>query len=130
MARNVEEILPGFYKIALPVPIRSLKSVFVYLLRDKDQSLLIDTGWAGEESYHALTSAFEDLDFDLRDLNNVVISHLHPDHFGLASRLKKEARNVTLMMHVDDAKQIRTNKAQMKTFWQALRELLKKNGAP
>src|SRR5580700_4766387 len=99
MTRIVEEILSGFYKITLPVPIPSLKSVFGYLLFDKGESLLVDTGWAGEDSFEALISAFDELDFDLPKLENVVVSHLHPDHYGLCSRLKKEVPGITLMMH-------------------------------
>ena len=91
MVETVEEVLPGIFKIILPVPISSLKSVFVYLFRDKDENLLIDTGWSGEESWDVLKSAFAEIGFNAKDLQRVVISHFHPDHFGLSSRLKKEA---------------------------------------
>jgi len=130
MKRNLEEIVPGFYKISLPVPIPSLKNVFVYLVSDKGHSLLIDTGWAGAESYRVLRSSFDSLDFELHSLEKIVISHLHPDHFGLMSRLKKEVPGVILLMHGGDARQIRTNTYQMKPFWTSMRNWMHENGVP
>ncbi|MDA4129870.1 MAG: MBL fold metallo-hydrolase [Thaumarchaeota archaeon] len=130
MPRNVEEILPGFYKLTLPVPVPKLKSVFAYLVKDGNESLLIDTGWGGDASYHALVSAFESLDLKLAKLNQIIISHLHPDHFGLSSRLKKEVPGAKLLIHAYDATAIKRNREQLEKLLKELRRWLIRNGAP
>lgn len=130
MTQTVEEVLPGIFKIVLPVPISSLKSVFVYLFRDQDENLLIDTGWSGEESWDALKSAFAEIGFNARDLKKIVISHFHPDHFGLASRLKKEAPGSKLMIHKFDADVIRGSKAEFEKFLNKLNDFIAINGVP
>ncbi|MHB2036394.1 MAG: MBL fold metallo-hydrolase [Nitrososphaerales archaeon] len=100
---GVEEIIQGLYKITLPLPMKGLDSVFVYLFRDGDENLLVDTGWNDENSYGRLKDAFSQIDFNIPDLKTIVISHLHPDHIGLATRLRKEAPKSKLAMHQRDS---------------------------
>src|SRR5579862_5180559 len=130
MTQSVEEILPGIFKIALPVPISSLKSVFVYLFKDRDENLLIDTGWGGEDSWHVLESGFRQIGFEAKDLKTIAISHFHPDHFGLSSNLKREAPKSVLMMHGSDSEIIRGSKSEFENFVRRLNEFMIINGVP
>jgi glyoxylase-like metal-dependent hydrolase (beta-lactamase superfamily II) len=130
MAQTLEEVLPGIFKIILPVPISSLKTVFVYLFRDRDENVLIDTGWSGEESWAVLKSAFDEIGFNARDLKKIVISHFHPDHFGLSSKLKKASPHSKLMMHRFDADMIRGSKLEFEKFLGRLNDFLAINGVP
>jgi glyoxylase-like metal-dependent hydrolase (beta-lactamase superfamily II) len=127
----VERVLPGFYKITLPIPIQSLKSVFVYLiLGENNENLLIDTGWNTEESLDSLRTAFSGIGFDARDLKKIVVSHLHPDHFGLSSTLKKEANDSELMMHKDDAAGLRKSPEDYERFIRELQDWIAMHGTP
>jgi len=130
MTKNVDEVVPGIFKIALPVPISSLKSVFVYLFKDQNENLLIDTGWSGEESWEVLKSAFAEIAFHSKDLKKIVISHFHPDHFGLSSKLKKEAPDSKLMMHEFDAEVVRGSKVEFERFLNKLNNFISINGVP
>ena len=100
---DVEELVPGLYKITLPLPMKGLDSVFVYLFRDGDENLLVDTGWNDETSYDHLKDAFTQINFKIPDLKTIIISHLHPDHIGLATQLRKEAPKSKLAMSQRDA---------------------------
>ncbi len=51
---------------------------------------LIDTGLKSKESLPALKEALAELGFSLRDLQRVIISHPHIDHFGLAAEIVAE----------------------------------------
>lgn len=124
------EIVPGLYQIALPIPIKSLRTVFVYLARDDHENLLIDSGWNDEESYIALTNSFAEIDFSIKDVNNLVISHLHPDHFGLSERIKKEAPQAKIFMHSADAKSLQENVEDHARFIANLHDWLRVQGTP
>lgn len=126
---NVEEILPGLYKIELPLPVPSLNSVFAYLVRDNDENLLIDTGWNYQECYEALKSAFSEVRFDIPDLQKIIVSHLHPDHFGLSARLKKEAPSSVLMMHEKDALRLHMREKR-NLFLNEIESWLRMHGMP
>jgi glyoxylase-like metal-dependent hydrolase (beta-lactamase superfamily II) len=123
------KVADGLYQIRLPIPIQSLGSVFVYFAFDPGENLLIDTGWDSEESYSALQSGLSEIGFSVRDLRKVLISHLHPDHFGLMDRIKKEAPECSIMMHRRDAEDLRGRAEDRKTFLFSLENFLRKNGA-
>lgn len=79
----IEKILPGIFRIELPLPDLSLRAVNTYLLKDKKRSLLIDSGMYRPECKDVLTNALRELDIKLEDVD-FFITHLHEDHFGLA----------------------------------------------
>jgi glyoxylase-like metal-dependent hydrolase (beta-lactamase superfamily II) len=123
------KVAKGLYQIRLPIPIQSLGSVFVYFAHDGHDNLLIDTGWNTEEAYQALEAALYEIGFSVRDLKKVLISHLHPDHFGLADRIKKESPDCILMMHRRDAEDLLGGARDRQGFLSALEKFLKENGA-
>lgn len=127
---NIVEIVPGFHQIRVPVPIKGLGSVFVYLVQSGDCNLLVDTGWDDEQSYAALKSGLEALGLSTRDIQKIVISHLHPDHFGLSGRLKKESPNCTVMMHREDANSLRDTAKKFQDFLNDLHDWIRVQGAP
>lgn len=50
---------------------------------------VVDPGPDSEESWSALVSALAEDDLGPKDVERVVITHPHPDHFGLAKRLQE-----------------------------------------
>jgi len=83
---DYREVVPGIHMLELPLPF-SLGIVNVYLVRLDDGWLLIDTGMQTEACFQALTRALEGLAVDWRDIRHVLLTHIHPDHMGLASRV-------------------------------------------
>ncbi len=86
----IEDILPGLYKIELPLPKNPLKSINSYVIKGKDRNLIIDTGMNREECKAALFPALKELDIDLQR-TDLFITHLHADHFGLTGDLATDS---------------------------------------
>ena len=84
-----ECISEGLYRIPVPLPGNPLRELNSYLLRGRERSLLIDTGFRQEEGRHALFAGLAELDVDPRDVD-VALTHLHSDHSGLAPEVVGE----------------------------------------
>lgn len=78
-----ESILPGLYRIPVPLPGNPLKELNAYLLRGNERSILIDTGFRQEECRSALFAGLEELGCQGQPVD-VLLTHLHSDHSGLA----------------------------------------------
>jgi glyoxylase-like metal-dependent hydrolase (beta-lactamase superfamily II) len=55
---------------------------------------LVDPGPGSEEAWSALLDALEAQDLTAADIEQVLITHPHPDHFGLARRLREDGARV------------------------------------
>src|SRR5256886_17544317 len=75
-----------------------LKHVNVYLLRDGDAYTLIDTGLQTEESRQVLNQQLAGLKVPVKRINRILITHIHPDHFGLAGELRQRS-GAELIIH-------------------------------
>jgi glyoxylase-like metal-dependent hydrolase (beta-lactamase superfamily II) len=84
------EVAPGIFRLELPMPFE-LKHVNVFLLRDGDAYTLIDTGLQTEESRQVLNQKLAELNVRVERINRILITHIHPDHFGLAGELRERA---------------------------------------
>lgn len=109
----VEQVQPGLWSIPVEIPIAPLRYVLVYVLELDDGIAIIDSGWNDEKSYETLVNGLAVGGYQLSDIKDVLITHVHPDHFGLARRVREETgaritlhrtEAATLMTHADDAK--------------------------
>jgi len=83
---DYREVVPGIHMLELPLPF-SLGIVNVWLVRLETGWLLIDTGMRTDSCFDALARALEGLSVEWRDIRHILLTHIHPDHMGLASRL-------------------------------------------
>lgn len=83
---DYREVVPGIQLIELPLPF-SLGLVNVYLVQLESGYLLIDCGMRTDASFQALASAMEGLKLDWKDIRQILLTHIHPDHMGLAPKL-------------------------------------------
>jgi glyoxylase-like metal-dependent hydrolase (beta-lactamase superfamily II) len=97
---SYREVLPGAYLVELPLPY-SLTPINVYLVRLSEGYLLVDCGMDTEDCRNALLNALRDLSASWRDIRRILLTHVHPDHMGLAPRLV-ELTGARLLMHKDD----------------------------
>ncbi|MFC4768411.1 MBL fold metallo-hydrolase [Effusibacillus consociatus] len=97
---QLERPCKGVVSLAIPTPFQ-IGDVNVYLLEGKKLTL-VDTGANTEESWGLLTQGIEAAGYRLSDLQQVVLTHFHEDHTGLAYRLKKET-GATVLAHPDTA---------------------------
>ncbi|HBT97581.1 MAG TPA: MBL fold metallo-hydrolase [Desulfobulbaceae bacterium] len=86
----IKAITDTIYKIDVPLPDTPLKSLNAYCIKGQDRHLLIDTGFNHPQCFEALTAALDELGIERRRLD-ILVTHMHADHSGLAPRLAKEA---------------------------------------
>lgn len=88
---EVTEVAPGVLRMELPIRMPGLGHVNCYALVDGDGVALVDPGLPGPATFKALTERLRQADLAIRNVHTVIVTHSHPDHFGGASRLAKEA---------------------------------------
>lgn len=71
----------GIAKITLPTPF-PVGDVNVYLIKG-ERLTLVDTGAKTEESWNSLTEQLAELHLSPKDIEQVVLTHHHPDHAGM-----------------------------------------------
>jgi glyoxylase-like metal-dependent hydrolase (beta-lactamase superfamily II) len=82
----MEEILPGLFRIVLPLPGNPLKEINSYVLTSEDRNLIIDTGMNRPECQEVLNPALSALGIDL-GRTDIIATHYHADHQGLVFTL-------------------------------------------
>ncbi|MGF1668417.1 MAG: MBL fold metallo-hydrolase [Acidimicrobiia bacterium] len=88
----------GIGVIPLPLPFRSPGWVNAYLVEAVDGPVLIDCGVDWESGYTRLMEGLASFGVQPSDISTLIVSHLHPDHVGMAPRLT-EAFGWRLLMH-------------------------------
>lgn len=93
------EIAPGIFAIPVPIPY-PFKYVNCYLLRPdphtSDGPVLVDCALDTPEAKSTLEAALREHGLGLGDLERLVVTHHHPDHYGLSGLI--EAHGPTVWM--------------------------------
>lgn len=82
------EVAPGIYMIPIPIPI-PLRYVNCYLCRGPSGWTLVDTGFHDALAEDAWPRAFAELGIRAQDIDQILITHYHPDHLGGAGWLQQ-----------------------------------------
>lgn len=84
------QVAPGVHRIPLPLPTDGLRAVNVYAIEDPGGLVLIDGGWALEESRRQLETSLKELGFRLADITRFLVTHVHRDHYTQAIAVRRE----------------------------------------
>ncbi len=122
------EVATGVIRLQLPMPFE-LKHVNVYLLRDGDGYTLVDTGLQTDESRQALAHGLEDNGIPLKRVTRILITHIHPDHFGLAGELRERSK-AELVIHRLEVALMEPRYARAEDLVQDVARWLHVNGVP
>src|SRR5580698_7196710 len=85
---GAHRITDRVYRIPLPLPIHGLRAVNVYAILNGKSLALVDSGMALIESERALESALGSIGYDLGDVSDFLVTHVHGDHFEEAVALR------------------------------------------
>lgn len=118
----IEEVLPHFYRVEIPLPNNPLKQTNSYIIKDGKRNLIIDTGMNRKECKSAMTSALRQLNVNL-DETDFFITHLHVDHLGLVGEMA--TKSSTVYFNQPDAAVI-----DHKDLWQLAIAFAEQHGFP
>jgi glyoxylase-like metal-dependent hydrolase (beta-lactamase superfamily II) len=97
-------VAPGIRLIAVPFP-GPLRAMNAYLIEGSSGWALVDTGLHTEEGEQALRAGVRSAGIDLTDVKRVFVTHVHPDHIGMAGMVKTSGAEV--LMHAPEAEHAR-----------------------
>lgn len=80
----------GIHLIPAPLPYKSPPWVNAYAIEAEGGLMLLDCGTDWEPGREALRQGFSTLGLDESSVHTLVVTHLHPDHVGMSSRLVDE----------------------------------------
>jgi glyoxylase-like metal-dependent hydrolase (beta-lactamase superfamily II) len=81
-----EEVAKNIYRLPIPLPTSPLKTLNSYLIKGRKRNILIDTGFNHPECKRALLAELGALGAELSRID-VLLTHLHADHTGLAPEI-------------------------------------------
>ena len=113
----------------MPLPNNSLRYVFVYVFETDDGPYLVDTGWNTDEAFGALTAGLSHLGTSVEAVRGVLVTHIHPDHYGLAGRVR-EASGAWVALHPADAALIKGRYEDPTALLDGMGSMLRRMGAP
>ena len=125
----VENLGAGLWSVPVPIPQNSLRYVLVYLLEQPDGVTMIDAGWDTEDAWAALNDGLAKAGYEVEAVRSVLVTHIHPDHYGLAGRVR-EASGAWVALHPADAEILPRRYVQMDDLLTQMRGHLLECGVP
>ncbi len=142
-------ILDGIYQLLTPFPqftfedakklrhelqehprvTKGLPYVLPYMIRDGGETVLVDCGWNTDSAYSALEAGMQEHGSHPSEISRLVITHIHPDHYGMAGRLKQTS-SCNVMMHEKDADAITERYFAPKSLTDQMARFMHMNGVP
>ncbi|HMG40492.1 MAG TPA: MBL fold metallo-hydrolase [Acidimicrobiales bacterium] len=126
---DVEKVRPGLWSIPVPIPDSPLRYVLVYCLELDDGVALIDAGWNCDEAWDALGAGLAVAGGSIADVQAVLVTHVHPDHHGLAGRVRA-ASGAWVGLHPADAALIGDHGSELEALLSSRADLVVESGAP
>ncbi|WP_435111681.1 MBL fold metallo-hydrolase [Nocardiopsis synnemataformans] len=89
----------------------------------------IDLGWDGDEGWNLFTAGLARAGGGLDDLLGVVVTHAHPDHYGLAGRVR-EHTGAWIALHPAELPQTARTEAQRVERLTEIEDWVRRMGVP
>jgi len=125
----VDEIADGVWVIRVPYPGSPIKYVMTYVFACDGGHIVVDPGCYGPKPLAALRAGLEHVGGSLEAVVGVVVTHVHPDHYGLAGTIRRLS-GAWVGLHPADAALIRTSRAGIETLVDDNIRWLDESGAP
>ena len=125
---NTQALAAGLWQIALPFP-SPMGFSFSYLRRVDAGFIAIDVGWDSDEGWELFQKGLSLAGGGLDDLVGVVVTHAHPDHYGLAGRVRASS-GAWIALHPAEHPQIARTPADRSRRVDEIEEWLRRSGVP
>jgi glyoxylase-like metal-dependent hydrolase (beta-lactamase superfamily II) len=86
---NTVQVADDIYQLKVPMRHNPLGYTYSYFLRES--KTLIDAGIPGGEAFSALEKQLEELGTRVKDLQGIIITHMHNDHVGLIGYIRQRS---------------------------------------
>lgn len=125
----VERIAEGAWSLPLPIPVNPLAYVLAYALEAGDGVVLVDSGWNLPETFAALERGLEQIGTGVDAVRGVLVTHIHPDHYGLAGRIRDRS-GAWVALHPADAALVHSRYEDVDELLGRIEGWLASTGAP
>jgi glyoxylase-like metal-dependent hydrolase (beta-lactamase superfamily II) len=123
------QVMDGLLQLKVPIPNNPLGWVLPYLIEGSDGWTLVDTGWNEPEAWQALEQQLIDAGCGFANLKTVLVTHVHPDHYGLAGRVK-EMSGARIIIHQRERDLIRSRYKDPAQLLATMADWLTMHGVP
>ncbi len=97
----LEIVRPGIWALPLDMPESIPFSLCYLFLGDAGDVAIIDPGWNSDGNWQRMTQALEQLGTSITQVTTVVVTHLHPDHLGMAGRVRTASAAVVALHRIE-----------------------------
>ncbi|HXW33881.1 MAG TPA: MBL fold metallo-hydrolase [Acidimicrobiales bacterium] len=125
----VEKVRAGLWSIPVPIPNNPLRYVLVYALELDNGVAIVDAGWNTDDAWSALNDGLEKAGGSISDVRAVLVTHIHPDHYGLAGRVREES-GAWIGLHPDDADMLEARYMEPDDLLARMRVFMEDAGVP
>jgi glyoxylase-like metal-dependent hydrolase (beta-lactamase superfamily II) len=92
-------VADGVWVVPLALPTGTVPYTLTYLIRDAGGGIhVIDPGFDTDGNWWSLMSMLTSIGSRPADIASIIVTHLHPDHFGMATRLRA-ATSAPILLH-------------------------------
>lgn len=143
------QIIEGIYQLLTPFPqftiedaralrrelqdhprvTKGLPYVLPYMIKDGDDTVLVDCGWNTDSAYEALEHDMREHKSHPSEISRLIITHVHPDHYGMAGRLKRIS-GCDVTIHEKDAEVINARYFSPRGLTDEMSKFMASNGVP
>lgn len=124
------KIARGIYQLKIPIPNSPLGYLNCYLIEGKDGWFMIDTGWDTKKAFNTLQTGLKEISLKLTDISTILVTHAHPDHFGLVDKIKQMSPKTQLLTHRWESDLIESRYTKFSEFKNQMAALLSRHGVP
>jgi glyoxylase-like metal-dependent hydrolase (beta-lactamase superfamily II) len=121
------QVAEDIYQVRLPLPF-ALRIVNCYLVRDGDRWAVVDSGLNYPPGQAAWEAAFDALGIHPESIGRIILTHAHPDHYGMAGWLAERSGAPVLLSPTEQSFAERVWGSEM--VYSAIIEFFRQHGMP
>jgi glyoxylase-like metal-dependent hydrolase (beta-lactamase superfamily II) len=121
-----EQVRPGIWSLPIAMP-GPLDYVFVYALETPGGVVLVDAAWDGDAALAELEAHLASFGATIEDVQGVLFTHAHLDHYGLSGRIRARS-GAWLAMHELEVASLHRDDAPSEELYAVRRDWLIDSG--